>query len=175
MEDRMTTVDGDRQALIDPVYPLADRIISVLMIIVWIGGLTTLILLAAYIYALFGLAGDARTNVVGEIRLVMLTMWEKLLPIGMQVLKFIAPVVIILLAVLGVRTLMRSGASPLNLSGITSDLPSVLAVIIVVTICLLPLAGLGVAEVLKNIALVVVGFYFGKREANASVQTPARP
>ena len=109
-----------------------------------------------------------RQTALSDIERVMLSMWDKLVPIGQQVLRFVAPVVIILLAVLGLRTLARSGAAPFDVSKFTSDLPSALALIIIITICLLPLAGVGIPDVLNNIALVVVGFYFGKREANAA-------
>ncbi len=102
----------------------------------------------------------------------MFAMWDKLIPIGQTVLRVAAPVVIILLAVLLLRTLARSGATPFDFGRITSDLPSTLALVIVITICLLPLAGLGVPDVLNNVALVVVGFYFGKREALMPNQRP---
>jgi hypothetical protein len=87
----------------------------------------------------------ARATALVDIERVMSAMWERLIPIGLQVLKLVA------------------------LSKITSDLPSALALIVIITICLLPLAGVAVPDVLNNIALVVVGFYFGKREASAAV------
>ncbi len=56
-----------------------------------------------------------------------------------------------------------------------ADLPSFLAVVIVITICLLSLAGLEVPGVLNNVALVVVGYYFGKHRENSSSSSTDTP
>jgi hypothetical protein len=119
------------------------------------------------VYALLAMESTAggRADALVNLERAMSTMWDRLVPIGQTVLRVAAPVVIILLAVLLLRTLARAGATPFDLSRVTSDLPSTLALIIVITICLLPFAGLGVPDVLNNVALVVVGFYFGKRES----------
>jgi hypothetical protein len=153
-------------AVVDPIYKLASRVISILTIIVFLAVLAFLILLGAYIYALVKMdpAAGGRADALVNLERVMFTMWDKLVPIGAAVLKVVAPVLIILLALLLLRTLARVGATPFDLGKVTSDLPSTLALVIVITICLLPLAGLGIPDVLNNIALVVVGFYFGKRE-----------
>lgn len=163
----------EMQTLIDPVYRLASQIVSVLTAIVWLTLFAVIILIAAYLFALFGMDMNSasRANALIEIRQVISSIWDKLLPIAQQVLRFIAPVMVILLAVLGLRTLSRSGAAPFDLSRITSDLPSALALIIIVTICLLPLAGVAIPDVLNNVALVVVGFYFGRRETDAQRKT----
>jgi hypothetical protein len=73
-------------------------------------------------------------------------------------------VLILLVGLVILAYLSAKGAAPFDLSKITGDLPSTLALVIILTICLLPLAGSDVPSVLNNIALVVVGFYFGKRD-----------
>ena len=98
----------------------------------------------------------------------MMTVWDRIIPLGATALRVIAPVIVLLLAVALLTILSRRGAAPFDLSKVVSDLPSVLAMIIVITICLLPLSGLGVPDVLNNVALVVVGFYFGKKTTKAS-------
>jgi hypothetical protein len=100
---------------------------------------------------------------------LLLNIWQNVTPIAQAALRVVAPVLLILGALIVVAYLARRGATPFDLSRITSDLPSFLAVIIIMTICLLPLSGLGVPDVLNNIALVVVGFYFGKRDTGGAV------
>ena len=156
----------DTQSIVDPVFQLASQIVRVLNTIVLVAALVILFLVGAYIYALVGMDPNsaARVSAMADVQRIMLQVWDRLVPIGEQVLRFVAPVVIILLAILGLRALARSGTAPFDFSKIASDLPSALALFIVVTICLLPLAGIGIPDVLNNVALVVVGFYFGRRE-----------
>jgi hypothetical protein len=157
-------VEGDARVIIDPAYRLVNRIISVLMAIIVIAGLVILGLLGAYFYAIFNDKGAALVDIERQMNAI----WANLTPIASSVLRVVAPIIIVLLSFILIRILSRTGATSFNLGAVTSDLPSMLALIIVITICLLPLAGLDVPSVLNNIALVVVGFYFGKRETGAS-------
>src|SRR5262249_6306058 len=93
------------------------------------------------------------------------TFWGQLVPLVSQFASLVAPVIVLIFALGLLYRLGIGGASPFSSSTLLSDLPSALALVIIATICLLPLAGLEVPGVLNNIALVVVGFYFGKRKA----------
>ena len=42
-----------------------------------------------------------------------------------------------------------------------TDVPSLIAIVVIATVCLLPFLRVTVPEVLSNIALVIIGFYFG--------------
>jgi uncharacterized membrane protein len=99
---------------------------------------------------------------------LLLSVWQGVMPVAETALRVVAPVLLILGALIVVAYLTRHGAAPFDLSRVTSDLPSFLAVLIILTICLLPLSGLEVPSVLNNIALVVVGFYFGKRDTSGA-------
>ena len=81
-----------------------------------------------------------------------------------------APVIVLLVALAILKVLSRKNAQPFDLSKFLSDLPSLIAILIVTAICLLPLSGLEVPEVLNNVALVVVGFYFGKRTSGTAIR-----
>ena len=148
------------------VYRIASRLVTILATMVLLAFAVILLLVGGFIYALFGsqvaegyTRGEAATRIQG----LVLGMWDKLLPITQGVFSVVAPVLIISLALLALRLLSRHSASPFNLAKVTTDLPSTLALLIIIAICLLPLSGLGVPDVLSNIALVVVGFYFGER------------
>jgi hypothetical protein len=94
------------------------------------------------------------------------TIWQSVTPIAQTALRVVAPVVLILGGLIVAAYLARRGATPFNLARVTSDPPSFLAVLIILTICSLPLSELDVPSVLNNIALVVVGFYLGKHDTS---------
>jgi hypothetical protein len=173
-----TTIQGENEgtAIVIYVYKLAEKIISILSTIVFLALFAFLLLLGAYPYALLGMEPGAggRADALVNLERVMFTVLDKLIPIGQTVLRVAAPFVVILLAILLLKTLVRSGATSFDLGKLTSDLPSMLALIIIVTICLLPLSGLGIPDVLNNVALVVVGFYFGKREHHERASDAAK-
>jgi hypothetical protein len=98
------------------------------------------------------------------LQVLILKLWEQTAPYVAQFIHLVSPIVILLFALGVLHRLGREGATPFDTSKLLADLPSVLALVIIVTICLLPLSGIEVPEVLNNIALVVVGFYFGKRK-----------
>jgi hypothetical protein len=58
------------------------------------------------------------------------------------------------------------------------DVPALIAVAVIITVCMLPVLRLVIPEPLANIALVIVGFYFGnqdrKRTADLLEQSIAR-
>lgn len=148
------------------VLGITRSIVHILGAIVGLVFILFLLLAGGYLYALLGSEreGYVRSEAASHIQTLMLSLWDKIIPIASGILSIVAPVVIISLAIIAVRALSKGRSGPLNLAGIVTDLPSLVAVLIVVAICLLPLAGLRVPEVLNNIALVVVGFYFGRHQ-----------
>lgn len=154
-----------RDAALEVTGHLLGRLIGVVSTIVILGFLLVLGLVVAYVY--FVLNPDGFTGApeaAAQTQALLLTVWQSVAPIAASALRVVAPVLIILGALIVLRYLTRLGAAPFDVSRITNDLPSFLAVLIILTICVLPLANLEVPAVLNNIALVVVGFYFGKRD-----------
>src|SRR5262245_58379653 len=104
----------DTQLIVDPVYKLASRVISILTIIVSLSVLGFLGLVGAYVYALLKMdpAAGGRADALVNLERIMFTLWDKLIPIGGTALRVAAPVLIILMAVLLLRVLARTGATP---------------------------------------------------------------
>ena len=132
-----------------------------------------MVLVGGYFYILLQMPESdlRRADALSRIEQTMLSVWDKLIPIGTIALRVIAPVIVLMVALGVLRVLSRKGAQPFEPSKFVWDLPSLIAILIVLAICLLPLSGLEVPEVLNNVALVVVGFYFGKR-ATPAAQNP---
>lgn len=144
---------------------IAERVVSLISTIVWLGFLLIVGLVVVYVWLVINPNQDTSAGLAsGKIESLVLGAWDRILPIATSILRLVGPVLVLFLALAFLKVLARKGASPLDLAKITSDLPSVLALVIILTICLLPLGGIGVPDVLNNIALVVVGFYFGKRD-----------
>ena len=51
-----------------------------------------------------------------------------------------------------------------RIMGVLSDVTSLIAAIVIATVCLLPLLRISIPEALGNIALVIIGFYFGSEK-----------
>lgn len=144
---------------------LLNRLVGLVTTIVVLGFILVLALVGAYLYFVLNPDGfSGAPAAAAQTQSLLLSIWQGVTPIASTALRVIAPVVLILGALVFVAYLARRGAAPFDLSPVTNDLPSFLAVLIILTICLLPLSGLEVPSVLNNIALVVVGFYFGKRD-----------
>jgi len=88
------------------------------------------------------------------------SIWESLIPIARNILSILSPIVVLVLIIAAMKWVIPTES--LNVDRLSANLPSILAIIIVSTICLLPLLGQEVPIVLTNIALVIVGYYFGK-------------
>lgn len=145
------------------LFRLADRVISLITLIVRLLAFIVIGLLFAY-GALILQAPSANDGAAMQLQMLILKLWEQTTPYVAQFIRLVAPIVVLLFALGVLQRLGKEGAMPFDTSKLLSDLPSVLALVIIVTICLLPLSGIAVPEVLNNIALVVVGFYFGKRK-----------
>ena len=152
----------DTQDTGEQLFTLASQIIGLAQLVIVLLFVIVIGLLLFYAYLIMQpteLMGGAASQLSELIR----SLWSEVTPYVSAFLRLIAPVFILLFALGVLYRLSQTGASPFDVSKLFSDLPSLLALIIIITICLLPLAGLAVPEVLSNVALVVVGFYFGKR------------
>lgn len=164
----MSTDVIERDQALDAAARITNRIVGLIITIVWLGFLLIVGLVVVYVWLVVNPNQDPSAGLAsGKIEGLVFSAWDRILPIATSVLKLVGPVLVLFLAVAVLGALARRGASPLDLSKVTSDLPSVLALVIILTICLLPLGGLVVPDILNNIALVVVGFYFGKRDREA--------
>jgi hypothetical protein len=87
---------------------------------------------------------------------------------------FLAPILSIIITVVLLRWLLFSGKNngiSKRLGGMVKDVPSLIAVVVIITLCLLPLLNTEVPAALSNIALVIVGFYFGTERRLKSTQS----
>lgn len=147
------------------LFHLADRIIDLISLILWM-----LLLIVIGLLIFYGFLITQPNELMGEsssqLKELILNLWSQLTPYVARFVSLVAPVFVLIFALGLLHRLGNRGASPFVTSELLSDLPSALALLIIATICLLPLAGLVVPDVLNNIALVVVGFYFGRRKAS---------
>ena len=165
MTDETVSQDGAHDPALEVAHRIVDRIVGIVTIIVVLAFVLLAGLVAVYVWFTVNPAADTNASVVAaQVLTLLTTLWGQLVPLATSVVRIVAPVLIILVAMILLRALSRRSATPLDLRRITSDLPSVLALVIIATICVLPLSGLAVPDVLSNVALVVVGFYFGKRD-----------
>ena len=167
MPDEKDIPQSDRA--LDAALQLANRIVGLVSTIIALGFVLILGLVVVYIWLVINVNQDSSAGLASaKIESLVLAVWDRVIPIATAVLRVVGPVLVLFLAFALLSVLAKRGASPLDLAKITSDLPSVLALLIIVTICILPVSGLEVPTALNNIALVVVGFYFGKRDVGAT-------
>ena len=147
------------------LFHLADKVLGLISLVVWL-----LILIVVGLLLFYGFLITQPQEVMGgaamQIKDLILALWRDITPYVARFVGLVAPMFVLIFALGLLHRLGQRGASPFDPSKLMSDLPSTLALLIIATICLLPLAGLGVPDVLNNIALVVVGFYFGKRKTS---------
>lgn len=148
----------------DNIYQLADKVLSIVQLIVVAFILLVLGLVVFYCYLL--ISPEIEGSSPEAVLTLLSTLWQSVSGYVARFAALIAPVFILLF---GLGVFLKLSDSKVDLSeGILSDLPSVLALIIIVAICLLPFANIEIPQVLSNVALVVVGFYFGKRRSTDS-------
>jgi hypothetical protein len=73
----------------------------------------------------------------------------------------LAPVITIIVLTFLWRAIRHRASGQLEF---VKDVPALIAVAVIVTVCMLPILRLGIPEPLANIALVIVGFYFGNQD-----------
>lgn len=147
------------------LFHLADRVIGLISLVVWLLVLIVAGLLLFYGY-LITQPPEIMGGAAGQLKDLIISLWRDITPYVSRFVSLVAPVFVLIFALGLLKHLSKQGATPFDATRLMSDLPSTLALLIIATICLLPLAGLTVPEVLNNIALVVVGFYFGKRKTS---------
>lgn len=149
---------------------LINRIISLLFLLVgipvllWAG-----LLIITYLPLLFPSTLAADQSVASsQLREQALTLLRDTSPFTSTFAKtlwsFLAPVLSVIIIVVLLRWLLfsqHSGAVGERLGTMVRDVPSLIAVVVIITICLLPILSTEVPAALSNIALVIVGFYFG--------------
>jgi nucleoside recognition membrane protein YjiH len=165
MPDQDTTTKPDISDTGAQLFHLANRVIGLISSVI-----TLLAVLLGSMLVFYGiLLLQPHEGAVGaslQMRELIVSLWNQITPYVARFVSLIAPIFVLIFALGVLHRLGKEGASPFDTSKLLSDLPSVLALLIITTICLLPLAGLAVPDILNNIALVVVGFYFGKRKTS---------
>lgn len=148
------------------VYEILSKVISLIGTILLVPVILFFILGTGYLLALSGMFNEASPHAVSEIKKLILELWRTLLPLAQQSLSLIGPILILVVVVGLVKWLAPS--DKLSLKPVADNLPAVLAVIILGSICILPVMGREIPGVMSNIALVVVGFYFGKLNVSSN-------
>lgn len=165
---------------VDAVFMVLHRLLGILGWILVLPVLTLCLVIVGYVVSLIIADLQGRTDnqdTVGSERIseMIMTLWDRALPIATELVGLFAPILVLLLVVAGIRFVMRDAAGAANVTRLFSDLPSVLAIMIVAAICLIPYTRVSVPEALNNIALVVVGFYFGRGRRRAELEGPVQP
>ena len=145
-----------------PLSPLrlVNRLVTLLYLVVLLPIIVLLFFLALYIYLAFregfiGGAVEMMDKMIGELGVAKITgnLWEVL-----------APIISIIVLVMLLRWLFCAPGDQFiarQLRQALTDVPSLIAVIVIATVCVLPLLKIEIPDPLGNIALVIVGFYFG--------------
>jgi hypothetical protein len=148
------------------LFQLASRVLGLIQLVV-----VLLMLIVVGLLVFYGYLITQPQEVLGaatkELRDLIVQLWSQLTPYVSSFIRLVAPVFVLLFAMGVLHRLREHGAAPFDTSRLFADLPSVLALLIIITICLLPLTGFGIPDVLNNVALVVVGFYFGRRRTTS--------
>lgn len=155
MSDQTTEVQELNMETGTQLFHLADKIINLIRLVVWL-----LVFYGVLIVQPHEVMGGA----ANQLKDLILSLWRDVTPYVARFASLVAPIFVLIFALGILHRLGKNCATPFDSGKLLSDLPSTLALIIIATICLLPLAGLVVPDVLNNVALVVVAFYFGKRK-----------
>lgn len=102
---------------------------------------------------------------------------ERIFDIGAGLASFISPILqlaLVLLIIMEAGRRIGIGSDGFSLANVLStnagstSIQAIIAIIIVLAVSIAALGGIGRVDVLKDLALVVVGFYFGSRRQNLS-------
>ena len=145
-----------------PLFPLSlvNRLVTLLYLVVLPPIIALIFFLGLYIYLALregftGSAVEMMDKTIGELGVAKITgnLWEVL-----------APIISIIVLVMLIRWLFFAPEDQFiakQLRQALTDVPSLIAVIVIATVCVLPLLKIEIPDPLGNIALVIVGFYFG--------------
>jgi hypothetical protein len=157
------TVSNTDQDTGGQLFQLANKVLGLIALVI---GLLAVIVIGLLVFYGVLLTQDPNGAATNQLKTLIVDFWGQVVPSLSQFMRLVAPVFVLIFALGVLQYLARQGATPFDAARLLADLPSALALLIIATICLLPLAGIGVPDVLNNIALVVVGFYFGKRKTS---------
>lgn len=148
------------------IYDVLHHFISIVGTIVFAPVILIIILTIGYLLIVSGVIEELSPTAAPSVQAMIMEVWQSLLPIASKVISVLFPILVLLILAGVIRWI--TPAEKFKLVNITENLPAFLAVLIVATICLLPLLGMEVPNVLNNLALIVVGYYFGKLRSKGS-------
>lgn len=120
-----------------------------------------LIFISIIFYLILPLISD---SVEYETFLKIDQMYERLDPIMNNIWNFIKPLIQFIIIIFILKWVVLSSNKTSNkLQNLIKDIPSFIALIVITTLCLIPLVGYKIPSSIANIALVIVGFYFGNK------------
>lgn len=158
----------------DPLSPLylVNRVITTLQWIVIPPIILAIILMLVYFISL--LSTNAPSPAHEEFRNQLGSFLQQFSPalgrFALEIWAFLAPILSLIVIIVTLRWLLFSPrhAFSKRLGGLVTDVPSLIAIVVLVTMCVLPLVRVDIPQSLGNIALVIIGFYFGVERRNIS-------
>ncbi|MDI3373706.1 hypothetical protein QLG06_04985 [Pseudomonas sp. V104_6] len=144
------------------IYSVLNRLIGIVGWILFVPIFSMFTLIGFYIWSVFERSSNSMAA-AEDIKEMLATFWQNVKPIAVDILASVVPI-LILLVVVG----LLKWASPekwFNAENLKDNLPSVIALIVIVTVCILAVSGNTIPHTLNSIGLVVIGYYFGKVKA----------
>lgn len=146
------------------IYDVLHRVVGIIGMIVITPILLLCILAVAYLLAIYVPTDSVSAHTINELRNTIVSLWQSLLPIAHSAFSAVAPVLVLLVVAGLIRWIIPKEGKDLNIDVFTKNSPAIIAIIIIFTICLLAFTRAEIPGILSNIALIVVGFFFGKQE-----------
>lgn len=161
MEKNETTpnrLDSESQVTYE-TFRIINRVINIF------GGIITVFLLLIFISIVFYLFLPLMTNSFEhETYLKIDQIFQKIDPIMNKIWDFIKPLIQFVIIVFIIKWVVFSNSKTSDkLQNLIKDIPSFIALVVIATLCLIPIIGYTIPAPIGNIALVVVGFYFGNK------------
>jgi hypothetical protein len=156
-----------QQSIEDPLSPLKllNRLVSLIFIIVIVYVLFSLAYGVIFVLGAFGLTHlqvDPNISIV-SFQNIFTSVWNLIIPI--------ITLVIIGMLIKWVFFSPQGRERTTQVTQILTDLPSVIAIVVITTVCILALLRTdNIPEPLGNIALVIIGFYFGRLRRNHTTE-----
>lgn len=144
------------------IYSVLHRLLSIVGWILFVPIFSMVVLIGFYVWSILERSANSLAA-ANDIKEMLATFWQNVKPIAVDILACVVPV-LILLVVVG----LLKWASPekwFNAENLKENLPSVIALVVIVTVCILAIAGNAIPHTLNSIGLVVIGYYFGKVKA----------
>jgi hypothetical protein len=145
--------DQDNKNIYDILYKLLNIIGTILSIPI----ILIVIFAVTYLVATFN-----DLQAATEIKSMMISLWQNLLPIIYKSLSILWPILVLIISI-GLIKWFIAKKSEINFLTLKDNLTTILALTVILSICILPFTGMEVPSSLSNIALIIIGFYFGKQ------------